>query len=190
MTQKKECEICGEESYRLVPRIVEGVLMRVCPNCQDLGLPPKKKKPISDSPQKPSRLNSIYSQKKAVNPVRSGYLKKDKPAYSRRESIADYKVVDNALEILLNLRQSLRLTPREFAAELSIKENYYKRIEKGTTALPVNLAKKIDQKYHTTLIEKEDFDEEDDFSQFLKKNKDPGESMIYFKKRGQKPEYD
>jgi len=98
--------------------------------------------------------------------------------------------MDDAAAILLEYRTTKGFSSKEFAESVFIKESYYKRIEKGTTAIPLDLAKKFEKKYKLILVEKEDFDENDDYSKYLKKNKGSPETMIYFKKRGEKPEYD
>jgi len=37
MGNTQECEICGNDSYHLVVRKIEGVIMNVCRECQNLG---------------------------------------------------------------------------------------------------------------------------------------------------------
>ena len=109
---------------------------------------------------------------------------KKKLPYSGRERIANLKLVDNAIQILIKTRKQLNLTTQQFALALLIKENYLKRIEKGTTSMPITLAQRIEKKFKITLCELEDSTEGDDYSKFLKKNRSQGESMVYFKNTG------
>ncbi|MHA1647873.1 MAG: hypothetical protein ACTSVL_09905, partial [Promethearchaeota archaeon] len=63
-------------------------------------------------------------------------------------------------------------------------------IEKESTQLNIKLARRIEKKYNITLVETEDRQEEEDVSQYTPKSQDSTDSMVYFRKRGKKPEYD
>lgn len=98
--------------------------------------------------------------------------------------------MDNYADILQKLRAKEHMTTKEFARTLVVKDNYYHRIEKGTTMLPIDLAQKIEKLYHVKLLETVADESEEDLSNFMKKEKSAGDSMIYFRKRGEKPKYD
>ena len=184
-SQIKECEVCGREAYSLFKRNIEGVLMQVCSDCRNMGEEPKRehKQRVRQATQSNNtqKFQNMYQPKPRM--PASPYKKTNLP-YSRKERIANLKLVDNAIELLVKTRNKHKLTTQQFALSLLIKENYLKRIEKRTTSMPINLAQRIEKKYKITLTELEDSTEGDDYSQFLKKNRPKGESMVYFKNTG------
>lgn len=192
MVRANECEICGNETSRLYRREVEGVIMYLCHNCKEMGQIPKEeirsKRRKEQLSHNTSKFQNLYQSNSSSQSQHKGYSK-DRPAYSARSRLANVKVVDNASQILLRLRTKHGMSPKEFAKSVLIKETYYSRIEKGTTALPVDIARKFEKKYHISLVEKESDDNIEDLSKFIKKDKDKP-SMVYFRKRGQKPKYD
>ncbi len=194
MGSKGECELCGNETYSLLRREVEGVIMEVCPDCQDMGEVPKqdlrKRARANVQNQRSQKFRTMVQNSSPTAQSKlpdSPYKRKKKVV--RKNRFAQFKIVENATEILLKYRTTNQLSSKNFANSIFIKENYYKRIEKGTTALSLDLARKFEKKYKLKLVEVEDADENDDYSEFLAENKSSSESMVYFKKRGQKPEY-
>lgn len=196
MGNKGECELCGNETYTLLRREVEGVIMEVCPDCQDMGDVPKvdrrRQAQANARSQRSEKFRSMVSTSNSptVQSRMPDSPYKVKKKAIRKDRFTQYKVVDDATNILLKYRTTNQLSSKDFANSVFIKENYYKRIEKGTTAISLDLARKFEKKYKLKLVEVEDADEKDDYSEFLKQNKTASESMVYFKKRGQKPEYD
>ena len=183
----QECELCGRETYSVFRRDIEGVIMRVCADCRDMGEEPKidRKQRVRQATRSKNtqKFNSMYQPAQPKPRLPSSPYKQNLP-YSRKERIANLKLVDNAIERLVKVRKQQNLTTQQFALSLLIKENYLKRIEKRTTSMPINLAQRIEKKYKITLTELEDSTEGDDYSQFLKKNQSQGESMVYFKNTG------
>lgn len=192
MVRASECEICGRETNRLYRREVEGVIMFLCDECKGMGKIPqadvRKKRQQELQSRNTSKFKTLYQESGDPKPT---YRKiNDRPAYSAKSRLDHLKVVDNAPQILLRIRTKEGLSPREFAKSVLIKETYYSRIEKGSTALPVDIARKFEKKYHITLVEKESDDMIEDVSKFLKKSEKESPSVVYFRKRGQKPKYD
>lgn len=190
---ENECEICGSITQRLFRREVENVIMYLCVNCKSLGTIPKadvqRKKTKHSQSSSTSKFRSLYSEQENRS-VQNRGGKHDRPAYSRKSGLEGLKIVDNVSKILFRLRSKEGLSHQEFAKSLLVKENYYRRIEKGTTPLPIDLARKIEKKYHIKLVEKDTKADIENYSKFLKDNKQSGQSMIYFRKRGQEPKYD
>ena len=180
----RECEVCGREAYSLFKRNIEGVIMDVCSECSNMGEEPKveRKQRVRQAirSNNTQKFQSMYAKPRMPA---SPYKKANLP-YSRKDRIANLKLVDNAIELLIKVRNQHKLTTQQFALSLLIKENYLKRIEKRTISMPINLAQRIEKKYKITLTEREDSTEDDDYSQFLKKNQSQGESMVYFKNTG------
>ena len=180
----RECEVCGREAYSLFKRNIEGVIMEVCSECSNMGEEPKveRKQRVRQAirSNNTQKFQSMYAKPRMPA---SPYKKANLP-YSRKDRIANLKLVDNAIELLIKVRNQHKLTTQQFALSLLIKENYLKRIEKRTISMPINLAQRIEKKYKITLTEREDSTEDDDYSQFLKKNQSQGESMVYFKNTG------
>ncbi|MHA1519041.1 MAG: helix-turn-helix domain-containing protein [Promethearchaeota archaeon] len=189
----KECELCGREAYGLVRRDIEGVIMHVCSDCQDMG-----KEPAADRRVRARTAKKQYNTAKFQNMYGSSAPVKRRPTTSgsrgrRKSKLANLKIVDNAAQILLKTRTSQGLSTKEFAQSILIKDNYYKRIEKKTTPLSIDVARKFEKKYRLKLVEEESRGvEEENMSQFMSSSSKTSDSMIYFKKRGQnkKPEYD
>ena len=196
MPNLDSCEVCGREAHRLEKRKIEGVIMDVCQDCQDLGEPVVQRRRnvnrnVSHG-QNTQRFQSMYKGGSSGNrssgsrPKTSSYTHAPK---KKKKNIYDMKLVDDYQKILLKCRTANGLSSREFAGSLQIKENYYKRIEKGTTGLQIELAQKIERKYKIKLIMEDETLDETELDGFMNKSKSQGESMVYFRKRGQKPEY-
>jgi ribosome-binding protein aMBF1 (putative translation factor) len=191
------CEVCGREAYRLVPRKMAGTLMHVCQDCQDLGESPAQARKTDILSKEKQNKGTAYrpgynTQPSSNVPYRSVPKPRSAKGAGRRDSFVELRVVDKFHLVLQKCRQEQNLTPEKFANSLSIAENYYKRLEKGSIGLPIELAKRFEKRYHITLLEKEDLDDEElNIKSFTKKESEsPTESMIYFRKRGQKPEYE
>ena len=192
MVRATECEICGKATSRLFRREVENVIMYLCSDCKEMGQIPKAevraKRQQEQKSRNTSKFDKLYESSSSKPAPRSGGSH-DRPAYSARSRLANLKVIDNAPQKLLRLRTKEGLSPKEFAASVLIKETYYRRLEKGTTAIPVDIARKFEKKYHIKLVEKESEDTIEDLSKFMKKGKGMS-NVVYFKKRGQKPDYE
>ncbi|WP_457557408.1 helix-turn-helix domain-containing protein [Candidatus Harpocratesius sp.] len=200
MGPRKECELCGRETYSLVRREIEGVLMYVCPDCKEYGVEPKadrlaRAKQIRRK-RNSEKFQSIYktgtsSGVGSGSKLRSQHSSQRSISRKRNAKIANLKVVDNAPEILLKCRTKLGLSAKDFAHSVLVKDNYYKRIEKNTTPLPIDIARKFEKKYRLKLVEEENAgDEEEILSKFMAPRSKSADSVIYFRKRGEKPEYD
>ena len=174
----RECEVCGREAYSLFKRNIEGVIMEVCSECSNMGEEPKveRKQRVRQAirSNNTQKFQSMYAKPRMPA---SPYKKTNLP-YSRKDRIANLKLVDNAIELLIKVRNQHKLTTQQFALSLLIKENYLKRIEKRTISMPINLAQRIEKKYKITLTEREDSTEDDDYSQFLKKNQSDRKSVV------------
>lgn len=203
MVVKKECELCGREANSLFRREIEGVIMYVCVDCKEFGEEPqadrqmraKKTRRSKNAEKFHSMFNSNKSSTTKSGGTRSYPSTTHPPRSSSRKSknkIANLKLLENAAEILRKCRTKLGLSSKDFAQSVFIKENYYKRIEKETTPLPIDIAKRFEKKYHINLIKEEEEEDADRelLSKYMAKDSKPSESMIYFKKKGQRPEYD
>lgn len=189
----KECEVCGREAHSLFKRKIEGVIMEVCNDCRDVGEEPDYDRGSRSPSRNVSKFRNIYANSpKKSKPAQKAYKPPSRPsAYKKRDNISNLKIVDNYANILIKCRNEQKLSAKEFANSLFIKENYYHRIEKGTTQLNIKLARRIEKKYNITLVETEERQEDEDFSKYSPKaSQDSTDSMIYFRKRGKKPEYD
>ena len=191
MPERKYCEICGDEAGYLEIRVIENVHMSVCPNCKNMGDIPKveRKKYVRATVRRQSSPHMNYSSPPKRAPTQNSAPSHGHSPRKRKARITDYKIVDGVTKILKDFRLKKGLSPHEIAESLKIKENFYKRIEKGTTAMSIVLAKKFEHKYGIKLTELADAEEEEDLSSFMKNNQSSGSGMIYFKKRGKKPEY-
>lgn len=187
----KECEVCGREAHSLFRRKIEGVLMEVCNDCRDVGEEPDIDRSSRSPTRNVSKFRNIYAPKKS-KPPQKAYKPPSRPSsYQKRDNISNLKIIDNYAALLIQCRNKEGLSAKEFANSLFIKENYYNRIEKGSTQLNIKLARRIEKKYNINLVETEDRQEEEDYSKYSpKSSQDSTDSMVYFRKRGKKPEYD
>ncbi len=187
----KECEVCGREAHSLFRRKIEGVIMEVCNDCRDVGEEPDYDRGSRSPSRNVSKFRNIYSPKKS-KPAQKTYKPASRPStYKKRDNISNLKIIDNYSNLLIQCRNKQGFSAKEFANSLFIKENYYNRIEKGSTQLNIKLARRIEKKYNITLVETEERQDDEDFSKYSPKtSQDSTDSMIYFRKRGKKPEYD
>ena len=187
----KECEVCGREAHSLFRRKIEGIVMEVCNDCKDVGEEPDIDRSSRTPTRNVSKFRDIYSPKKS-KPAEKTYKPPPRPStYKKRDNISNLKIIENYTTLLIQCRNKQGLSAKEFANSLFIKENYYNRIEKGTTQLNINLARRIEKKYQISLVEIENQEEEEEFSKYTPNtSQDSIDSMIYFRKRGKKPEYD
>jgi len=189
---KDSCEVCGRDTDSLFTRIIDGATMNVCYQCKDLGEEPAESRKKRIQAKTNSSYNSSYpsAQSKNSPPMPFSPSFNAKKTKKRDELFIDFRVVADAPEKLTALRNQTGSTVDKFAETLNIKRNDYARIEKGETALPLDLAKRIEKKYKIKLLEK-DVENEEDFEEFQKAKKKPAmEGMVYFRKRGEAPEYD
>jgi uncharacterized protein (TIGR00270 family) len=193
--EEQTCEICGRTANRLFPRLVEGTLLHVCYDCEDLGEEPVRKpreggRPIKQSTNTKQFTNLFGSSTIRTSKPRglSGGSKKKKDPDA---IFSDYRVIEDAPNRLLKTRTKAGLSIDAFAESLKIKGQYYNRIEKGATGLPLEIARRIEKIYKIELLELEDAEEEPKPAQKPAKSPKIEEGgIIYFRKRGQKPEYD
>jgi ribosome-binding protein aMBF1 (putative translation factor) len=189
--EETTCEVCGNPSPQLFKRYMEGTIVMTCYECKELGEePPEERKKAlfqqQQSSSRPNMQNFFPTSQSASRPVGPKPSKGDK----KPDQFETFKVKDDAPAQLLKIRSSLNLTPDKFAESVSLKRNYYARMEKGEVAIPLNVAQRIEKKYSIQLLEKELTEEDVDYRKFLKKDKMSTEGMVYFRKRGQAPEYD
>ena len=195
MGPDKECELCGREAYGLVRRDIEGAIMYVCSDCQEMGKEPAVDRKAAARTVKKQhnteKFQNMYGSGSKAPENRTPSTSRPRGSGNRKPQLANLKIVDNAPEILLKTRMQQGITPKDFAQSILIKENFYKRIEKKTTPMSIDVARKFEKKYRLKLVENENQGEEDEeMSQFMANDNKTSDSMIYFKKRGQKPDYD
>lgn len=189
---KDSCEVCGKDTDTLFTRIIDGATMHVCYQCKELGEEPPeiRKKRIQSKTLAPQNASFHTSFPKINHPLPASPSFNPKKTKRRDQLFTDFRVVADVPAKLIALRNSLGMTVDKFAESLNIKRNYYARIEKGEVALPLDLAKRIEQKYKIKLLEK-DIENDEDYEEFVKTKKKPSsEGMVYFRKRGEAPEYD
>jgi uncharacterized protein (TIGR00270 family) len=142
-----DCEICGNESNRLVKRLIEGVEMYVCEECQDLGVPVKKtRQKKTEKVVSRNRPEVIASKSYERSTERQ---ETERPKYTPKQEV----IKPDACEILQQTRAKQGLSIQQFADAIQEKQNYYARIERGKVALPLSLAKRIEEKYRIKLTE-------------------------------------
>ncbi len=185
------CEICGNECKGTYKRKIAGAIMRVCPNCKDMGSPVRSEERRRAIKHKSRQNQGIPTRKSRPQQSSRSFSSRRPRRRKKKKSIANMKLVDDYQDVLVKTRTKKGLSKDEFADELKVARSYYTRLEKGTTALPIKLAKKIEKMFHVKLTEEEEAIDENEYEQYLKKqSKSSGGGMVYFRKRGEEPEYD
>jgi len=200
------CELCGAPTNRKIFRIIEGVKMLVCHNCQDLGEVPK-------APKSRNIYRSKYESGGTINPPqRRYYLDEDthtanpsityrrkqnkiqtRPQFnrSRKPNIEDLELKENYRDILKKTRVKLKLTQSQFANNLKIAVTSYKNIENGRLDLTIKEALRIENQYNIKLTKELDDESFDDFKSKNASNGDMTLGDVFFRrKRGKNPDMD
>ncbi len=185
------CEVCGSECKYTNKRKIEGAVLNVGPCCKNMGTPVYTQRQKRELVAKKQTRSSGSTTSQPIH-----YQKKQRPSAPRkprqpRKNIANMKLVDDYIKKLVDVRNKNGLSKDEFADALKIQRSYYHRIEKGTTALPITLAETIGKKFNVKLTEMDEVVEEHEYEQLLKESKKKSTgSMVYFRKRGEKPDYE
>ncbi|MFX0099441.1 MAG: multiprotein bridging factor aMBF1 [Candidatus Hodarchaeota archaeon] len=162
------CEICGREIHGRRHKIrVEGTIIVVCSKCSDLG-------------------EKVYEPRKSSSYIMEGtsssYHKKKKPSYPRtsssprppvkkvRKSDVSYDLVDNYPKIVRKARGTM--TQEDFADLLNEKMTLIQKIETGKMKPTVQLARKIEKKFHVKLLKPTDDPDEESDATWIKDKKD------------------
>jgi len=187
------CEVCGKESSKLFKRIIDSAEMMVCFECKDYGEEPpevrRRKIEAVQANAQQKKFQGLFTNDHPTTPrINSGYLKKG--GEKKTDKFDNFKIVDDAPKRLIELRTKLGYTADLFAESVSIKRTYYTRLERGETAISLDLARRIEQKYKIKLVEEDVAEESKELDAYMKKSKASPEGMVYFRKRGQAPEYD
>lgn len=127
------CEMCGKTG-NLVLAEVEGVELKVCPNCAKHGVVK-------------SRGNYNY------NP------RFQRTSYSKREEVEE-KVVENYAHLIREAREKSNLNQEDFAQLLQEKESVTSKWESGSMPPSLEEARKLQRFLGITLIRKEESEEE------------------------------
>ncbi len=140
------CDLCGKVDENLARVLIEGVELEVCPACSKFG------KVI-----KPVRRLSPKEQHKQFQ----------KTAESQKEKIE--LLIENYAEIIKKRRESMGLSQKDFANRINEKESIIHKIETGTLAPPLSLAKKLEKALGIKLVE-----EHEEIHEIFKKKREEG----------------
>ena len=127
-----QCELCGKEVTKGYKAVVEGIVLSVCEKCSTFG--------------------NVVSQvsERAVDDAKPGRIRIPLPP--KPEPNAEV-VVDNFADKIKKEREYRNLTQEEAAKMLAEKESVIHKLESGQMVPSLQLAKKLEQFYHITLIE-------------------------------------
>lgn len=214
MHDEYTCELCGSPTDRKIVRIVEGVRMIVCPNCQDMGEIPKQK------PRRNPYQQQRYGGTQQQQPSKQRYYLDEAPNYpagqthnhsanpsikfrrrpnkigshgfvprERAPNIENLELVDDYRNILKKTRSKLGLTQNAFANSVSLSVTSYKNIENGKLDLTIKEALKIEKKYDIKLTEEISEEEFDNLNDRANKNEGLTLGDVFFKRK-KKQDYD
>lgn len=135
------CEICGRPVYD--PRmcrtvIVEGVELRVCPDCYRRLV---KQGKIKEAPT--TKISRKTTQTR----------KWTKTRISRRILEEEYEIVEDYAERIRKARQRMGWSQAVLAQKVREKENVIKRIEAGRLKPSIELARRLERVLGITLLE-------------------------------------
>lgn len=162
------CEICGGEIHGRKYKIkVEGTVMIVCSDCADLGervYEPRRSRGYvhkGKSSRSAGRKSSSHPRKTPSH----------RPAPKKKvRNPASYDLVNDYSRIVRKARG--KMTQEDFAGLLNEKETLIHKIETGKMKPTIQLARKIEKKFHVKLlVRSEDAGDEGDRS-WVKDKKD------------------
>ncbi len=131
--------------------MVEGVEMLVCTNCADMGQPvPSRKSYRRDVQRTPKQRTDDFVFRKAER-TRS----KTGPRYDE----GNLEVMDGYGALLRRIREKEKLTQKELADQLHIKESLLKKLEAESVKPTIRLAQKIERAFNVKILK--EIDEED-----------------------------
>ncbi len=135
------CEICGREVDEKLCRtvVVEGVTLKVCPQCYNRLMRDKK------------HVSTITPKPKTV--ARTSTKKWSRARISRRILEEEYEVVEDYAERIKRARQRMGWSQAVLAQKVREKENVIKRIEAGRLKPSIELARRLEKILGITLLE-------------------------------------
>ncbi len=137
------CELCGRPVYppslcRTV--VVEGVTLRVCPDCYRKLVKQGKAREVAVA--KPITRRNKESSKKWT-----------RTRISRRVLEEEYDIVEDYAERIRRARQRMGWSQAVLAQKVREKENVIKRIEAGRLKPSIELARRLERVLGITLLE-------------------------------------
>ncbi len=135
------CEICGRPVYD--PRmcrtvVVEGVELRVCPDCY--------RRLVKQGKVKETQITRIHRKTAQTK-------KWTKTKISRRILEEEYEIVEDYAERIRRARQRMGWSQAILAQKVREKENVIKRIEAGRLKPSIELARRLERVLGITLLE-------------------------------------
>lgn len=124
------CDMCGKKVEFLNQAIVEGTMLSVCESCSEFGKIVKVEKPHIEESKKPQKIIPTSTT-----------------------TMIDAIIEDWASKIK-NAREKLGLTQEDLAQKIAEKESVIHNVESGHLEPSIKLAKKFEQFFRITLIEK------------------------------------
>lgn len=132
------CEMCGKAGNLSLAE-VEGVDLKLCPNCLKYG--------------KINRSNfSAFSSSSSFPRSNRNFRREN----NNSPDLPSFKVVDNFSVLLRKAREKKQLNQEDFAKLLQEKESLISKWESGSFKPGLDLARKIGRILNLDLIEKED----------------------------------
>ncbi|PIZ52034.1 TIGR00270 family protein [Candidatus Woesearchaeota archaeon CG_4_10_14_0_2_um_filter_33_13] len=127
------CEMCGKDAY-LSSVNVEGVELKVCPNCSKYG---------TKNPSLERRFNS------------RDRFKQDKS--SNRQEV-EWKIIENFSILLKKARDEKHFTQEQFAKFINERESVLQKWENGDLKPRIDVARKLEQILNLNLVVKDNKD--------------------------------
>lgn len=169
-TSGNECPICGGVIWGRGQKVlIEGAKMTVCDSCAQHGTKIRS----SPSKKKPSPTSS---------PKKEGSSPKQTPYVKAKEDTEEQELVSDYANRIRNARMKSKLNQEKFAAKLHEKVSLIKRIETGKAQPTIQLAKKIEQTYGITLLQKTN-QEEINYKSYIKRGSGSSLGDIAFIKK-------
>lgn len=119
-----QCELCGKET-ELFTAVVEGTPLKVCANCGKFG--------------------KVIRKVQAPAPARTAAVKS--------EPVQVEQIVSDYSARIKNAREKRGLTQIDFAKLVTVKESLIHKMETGHFEPPIDMARKMENILHITLVE-------------------------------------
>ncbi|MHA1734259.1 MAG: multiprotein bridging factor aMBF1 [Promethearchaeota archaeon] len=153
MPEKRYCELCGGEIWGRSHRVrVEGVEMVVCSSCSGLG---ERVTPARSYRRQPNRP----AQRRSGDSVFRRAERRQGPRPVKYDE-TNLELMDGYGALLRRIRNKQKMTQKELADKLKIKESLVKKLELEQVKPPIRLAQRIERTFQVKMLKEVDEDED------------------------------
>lgn len=142
------CEMCGQQTNKVIRIRVEGAVMEACEKCARLGTPvdPPRKEPAQYQVKIPSPVfnpppKKVPIQKRPAKPV------------ARQPDVEHVEINPDFASIIKSAREKMSWTQDDLASKMMEKKNVLSSMERGVLRPDVKTARKLEKILGVSLLE-------------------------------------